>query len=194
VTAVRTDGGYRQNVLVGADGSYSMDVPRGLYRVIVDAPGAPRAMIDTVDTRTAASMASDLAIAVPGTLVGTVTDQEGPVQLPVQIVGEAGTYYTRTDATGAYEIDLPPGTYTVAPLGDGAGGGSREVEIAQGEVTDASAVLQPQSVDGTALRSRPQCRGDPIGAVRVRGHRRDDPRGDDHRVQLHPTHAVLGDP
>ena len=149
VTVVKADGSHRQNVLIDVDGNYEVDVPAGTYRVIVDRPGSPRATVETVKAEQATAEPTDLTLNIPGTIVGFVSDpqQAAVSNLPVQIVGEGRTYYARTNSSGSYQVDVPPGTYVVAPLGSGAGLGSREVTITEGGIEEISVELQPQSVD-----------------------------------------------
>jgi hypothetical protein len=126
VTVVKADGSHRQNVLIDADGNYEVAVPAGNYRVIVDRPGSPRA-IEEVNATQATPDPAHLTLNNPGTIVGSVTDQQqSAANLPVQIGGEGRNVLQQNQQQWNLRTRRSARTYVVAPLGTGAGLGSRE--------------------------------------------------------------------
>ena len=100
---------------VGADGSYTVTVPAGVYDVTAGALGymapAPVAVAVATGARARADLALTPASRYPVT--GYVTRGTAGAALAATIAVPGTPFRAVTDPTGAYYLDLPAGTYTL---------------------------------------------------------------------------------
>ena len=134
------------------NGTYSIgSIPPGTYSVTYSKTGyASQTINNVVITTNATTTQNVLLVAVPGTLSGTVTDQNGGGNLSgvhVSVSGSGGT--ADTAVNGTYSIgSIPPGTsYSVTYSKDGYTGQTiNGVVITAGGTTTQNVVLAPVPV------------------------------------------------
>ncbi|NKB71409.1 MAG: hypothetical protein GKR89_30420 [Candidatus Latescibacteria bacterium] len=106
-----------------------------------------------------------------GTLVGQVVDADKGAaanDLPLRVYNRQLSVHTRTDASGSYRLDLPPGAYRLRPAqGAPTQAFEEQVQIEAGAITQVDLQAQP----GPPLRGRPVFVGPgtdrPAGAGRL---------------------------
>ena len=101
-----------------AQGAYSLSVTAGRYVVRASKFGYPNVPAQEV---TVPPSRSDVNFSFPATYTvsGTVRDYDG-TPMPVVLVAAApGSHSSSTDATGAYTLTLPAGTYTISAIKSG---------------------------------------------------------------------------
>ena len=89
-----------------------------------------------------------------GTVSGVVTVCAGGLPLAGAVVSVGGSYLRTTDATGAYSMDLPPGTYAISVSGAGYDPVGGSVIVTDGATTNFDACLGGAAViasDGASL-------------------------------------------
>ncbi len=120
-------GGGAQNFVGGptdSAGSYTLYVSAGTWRVSAFAPGFGKLGTKTITVGTTAVTGQDFSAATVtfGTITGSVTKggvaQQGA---NVRAEGDNGGNMATTDASGAYSIKVPPGSYTVSCFIPGVG-------------------------------------------------------------------------
>jgi outer membrane protein assembly factor BamB len=149
------------------EGTYAAGLPTGDYDVVVEELGyesvtAPATV--SADTETTVDMTTEEL--TPGTVTGTVTDEEGTPLAGVEINSaheDAVIGTTTTDESGSYTLTLPPATYDVTATADGFGRYTGEVSVLENDTTEHGISLsegppalpglqgQPQDLDGDGL-------------------------------------------
>jgi len=110
-----------------ADGTYSLEMPAGTYRLFVRRPDDNEAlpMVTHVDGKITleADKELDVEIKILGTLSGNVADTQGNVIEGAVVRATFGrgtaleqTYKTESDADGNYLLKIPQATYLVSAL------------------------------------------------------------------------------
>lgn len=132
-----------------ASGTYQLQVPAGTQTVTVDADGF-ESSTGTVEVQTGGTATLDVTLdsLETGTVSGTVTDGAGD---PVEgaTVSAAGTE-TTTDASGAYELQVPGGAQDVMVEADGFESATESVEVVAGSTTTLEVELtRVATVSGT---------------------------------------------
>jgi len=115
----------------GSDGTFSISVPAGSYRLRVDKPGYKSPSESTV-TVTGATAAGTIALTTAGqTITGTVTlDGSGVSNAFVDASDGAGGYaVAQTNASGAYSLAVGNGTWTLRAHAPGYEGGPLPVTV-----------------------------------------------------------------
>jgi protocatechuate 3,4-dioxygenase beta subunit len=133
------DTSYRffNRTTTAADGTFEMKVPAATYRVGAEPTTGAPARTEGVDVT--AGSTTDVTVQLSGVsyIDGTVTDASGSPLTRAFVVadGEDGTYSSRVDKSGGYNITAPPGDYTVSVFAKGSNADSRSVTTTAGNST-----------------------------------------------------------
>lgn len=129
VAAYDTAGTLRGSVTTGTQGLYTLTLADGTYRVLAYDPAGVYATsfyadADSFDTSRTIAVAGSQSVSSinfglvrAGFLAGTVSSGSSPrTGITVAAYNLSGTLrgFTQTDASGAYRLALPPGTYKLA--------------------------------------------------------------------------------
>jgi hypothetical protein len=114
--AVVSAGGGVATTNPDATGFYTLDLPAGNYDVTASLSGyAPQTQtgVTVVVSQTTSNINFTLQpLSASGHIQGTVTITGEPADV-TQATVTAGAYYVNPDATGAYDLVVPPGSYNV---------------------------------------------------------------------------------
>ena len=131
-----TPTGATNTVFLGAqtasDGTFTINVPPGAYRLRADKPGYKSPAETAVTVTTAAVSAGTIAlVATTQTITGTVTlDGSGISNAFVDATDGAGGYaVAQTNASGAYSLGVANGTWTIRAHSSGYEGGPLPVTV-----------------------------------------------------------------
>lgn len=133
-----------KSVQTGADGSYVLnDVPLGKQSVSVKAPGFDDRTIDAEVVAGAPALA-DIATKhaiKPGQLRGLIRAFSGKPLAAIIRIESLGSE-TKTDQDGAFQINVPPGTYEVVVTATGYATQRRKMQVDENGVTILNADLR----------------------------------------------------
>lgn len=127
----------------GSDGTFSISVPAGSYRLRVDKPGY-KSPTETTVTVTAATAAGTIALTTAGkTISGTITiDGSGISNAFVDASDGAGGYaVSQTNSSGAYSLAVDTGTWTLRARALGYEGGPLPVTVSGSNVSGQTLAL-----------------------------------------------------
>ena len=149
VTIVNDDGA-RVTATTGDAGDYTRDVPPGTYAVEVRAFGYVTEVIPDVVVDPGETVTVDVALtSTLGTVAGTVTDPAGAPVVDATVDAASGLTpvgATTTDADGAYELELPAGTYDLtAAHPDWRTAVHDGVEVTTGQTSIVDVTLEPRT-------------------------------------------------
>jgi len=127
-----------------ASGNYELEVEPGTYTVNASLTGYETSTAEAIVVANA-TVTVDFAL-VPitevGWINGSVTDFDTGLPLAGVSV-EADVYFTTTDASGNYELEVEPGTYTVTVSLAGYGSSKTDVTVIAGETITVDFELRP---------------------------------------------------
>ncbi len=151
VTVNARDLGYQfgGTATTDANGEFSMSVPASNYMVRTETADAPPKTLDNVTVREGETTdVGTIQFPESGYITGTVTDSSGSTQSNVGVVADGGDgiLYNATDASGNYNITVPPGDYTVSVFAKGQDAGSKSVTVNGGAASQADFTLQKTTV------------------------------------------------
>jgi hypothetical protein len=139
-----TVGDSKAEVETGADGKVSVaELPCGPAGVAIEAEGFEKARQDPeLRAETPTEIRIDLVPAVPaGQLRGLIRSFEGrPLVATIRV--EPGGMEAKTDAEGRFELDVPPGNYTITIEAEGHLAQRRAVRVENRGVTILNADLK----------------------------------------------------
>lgn len=119
------------------DGRYALaGLPPGTYELTVRAAKRPE-RVQRVEVRAGPALALDLALGAPlpeGQIRGTVRSFGGTA-LAAHVRIEPGGTEIQADAAGRFEVDVPPGDYTVRVSAPGHGEQERPAHVEENGVT-----------------------------------------------------------
>ncbi|TRZ49152.1 hypothetical protein D4S03_08725, partial [bacterium] len=151
VSLIGTPTGQTTTVFLGdktaADGTFSISVPAGVYRVRADKPGYRSPAESSVTVAAATISAGTIAITTASrTISGTVTLSGAAVSNAFVDAsdGLGGFAVSQTDASGAYSLAVDNGTWTLRAHASGYEGGPIPVTVSSnspsGQVIALSAI------------------------------------------------------
>jgi hypothetical protein len=151
VTVNARDLGYQfgGRATTNANGEFSMSVPASNYMVRTETADAPPKTLDNVTVREGETTdVGTIQFPESGYIAGTVTDASGNPQQRVGVVADGGNgiLYDGTDASGNYNITVPPGEYTVSVFAKGQDAGSKSVTVSGGAANRTDFTLQKTTV------------------------------------------------
>ncbi len=136
VSLIGTATGQTNSVFLGsqsiANGTFSISVPSGTYRLRVDKPGYRSPAESTVNVNGAAKAVGDITLTTASrTITGTVTLSGSAVSKAfVEAADGAGGYaVSQTDVNGAYSLAVDNGTWTLRAHAPGYEGGPLPVTV-----------------------------------------------------------------
>ncbi len=110
----RGGGAISAQTSADSSGSYSVSLAPGTYDVYASRPFGSAVYLARISVAHAASFARDLPLTQGFLLSGTVRDPSGAaVSVPVTIQAGAELDVT-SDSSGAFQVALPPGVYTIS--------------------------------------------------------------------------------
>jgi len=133
-----------KSVSTAPDGSFTIETPAGKTALIVKATGYDDALMEVEVVAGAAATASVTAkhTIKPGQLRGLIRAWSGKA-LAATIRVEPIGVETTTDADGAFQIDVPPGSYEIIVAAPGFAGQRRRMQVEENGVTILNADLRP---------------------------------------------------
>jgi len=151
VTVNARDLGYQfgGTATTDANGEFSISVPALNYIVRTETADAPPETLDNVTVREGETTdIGTIQLPESGYITGTVTDASGTPQQFVGVVADGGNgiLYDGTDASGNYNITVPPGEYTVSVFAKGQDAGAKSVTVSGGAVNQTDFALQKTTV------------------------------------------------
>lgn len=135
VSLIGTATGQTNAVFLGgqsqANGTFSISVPAGSYRLRVDKPGYRSPAEQTVAVAAATAVGDVVLTTASRTITGTVTLSGSPVSNAfVDAADGAGGYaVSQTDVNGAYSLAVDNGTWTLRAHAPGYEGGPLPVTV-----------------------------------------------------------------
>ncbi|MBI2607909.1 MAG: Ig-like domain-containing protein [Candidatus Doudnabacteria bacterium] len=143
-----TPTGQTNTVFLGAqtiaNGTFSINVPPGTYRVRADKPGYKSPAESTATVTTATVDVGTIALTTAArTITGTITvDGSGVSNAFVDASdGNGGYAVAQTNAAGAYTLNVDNGTWTIRAHSHGYEGGPLPVTVASNSPTDQNLAL-----------------------------------------------------
>ncbi|MBI2356194.1 MAG: carboxypeptidase regulatory-like domain-containing protein [Candidatus Doudnabacteria bacterium] len=157
-----TPTGATNTVFLGAqtiaNGTFTINVPPGAYRIRADKPGYKSPAETAVTVTGAAVTAGTIALTTAArTIAGTVTlDSAGISNAFVDATdGNGGYAVAQTNASGAYTLNVDNGTWTIRAHSQGYEGGPLPVTVSGANVTGQTITLS--AISGfTITAERPE--------------------------------------
>ena len=141
-----------------ADGTFSISVPPGVYKVRADKPGYKSPAESTATVTTATVPVGTIALTTAArTITGTITvDGSGVSNAFVDATDGAGGYaVAQTSSTGTYTLNVDNGTWTIRAHSHGYEGGPLPVTVSGSNVSSQTIALT--AISGFTIKAeRPE--------------------------------------
>jgi hypothetical protein len=102
-----------------ASGAYTLSAAQGSYTLTATVAGYQSATDSNVGVIAGAATVVSFNLALAGTIAGSVTDLSGAAIANATISYSGGSATATTNASGAYTLDVAPGTYSVTATATG---------------------------------------------------------------------------
>ena len=141
-----------------SNGTFSISVPPGVYKVRADKPGYKSPAESTATVTTATVAVGTIAVTTAArTIAGTITvDGSGVSNAFVDATDGAGGYaVAQTNASGAYTLNVDNGTWTIRAHSNGYEGGPLPVTVSGSNISGQTIALT--AISGfTVYADRPE--------------------------------------